>query len=142
MGIEVKDVAWLAGLLEGEGCFSLKKEKYPRISLGMTDEDVVIRAASLIKVRVYHHKNVWSFHVHGAYAIQWMMTLYPFFGKRRKEMVVSIIKFWKEYTYSRSSNGIHAMAKCHPDRVLVGFGMCNICYQRYWKKEQLLKKVG
>ena len=142
--MKVKDIAWLGGLLEGEGCFSLKKDKYPRISLAMTDEDVIVKAASLMKIKtmVYHHKNVWSFHIHGSYAIQWMMTLYPLLSKRRREKVASIIKFWRECIYGRTSNGIHTMATCHPNRTLVGFGMCNMCYQRYWKKRQLLKRAG
>lgn len=39
--IRLTDVAWLAGLLEGEGCIRLFQGKYPLISLGMVDGDVV-----------------------------------------------------------------------------------------------------
>lgn len=50
--MESTDLAWLAGLLEGEGCFgifmktSTTGEPYPtfRITLKMCDEDVVSRA--------------------------------------------------------------------------------------------------
>jgi len=136
------DIIWLSGLLEGEGCFSLKKGKYPMVSLDMTDEDIVVRAAALMKTRVTHRRNVWSFHVHGSYAIQWMMTLLPLLGIRRSEMVVSVIKFWKERTYGKSSNGIRAMATCHPDRIVMGFGLCSVCYQKQYREKKLLKKVG
>lgn len=44
-------LAWLAGLLEGEGTFEAHRQgrrTYPRLSLQMCDEDVVVRVASLI----------------------------------------------------------------------------------------------
>jgi hypothetical protein len=40
------DLAWLAGLLEGEGCFHFTRTAYVVIS--MTDEDIIERAASLM----------------------------------------------------------------------------------------------
>ena len=47
-----RDLAWLAGLLEGEGSF-LKappsNPNCPRISLEMTDKDIVERAAALME---------------------------------------------------------------------------------------------
>ena len=48
------EIAWLAGLLEGEGSFGLtgyaaKKSKvFPTISLAMTDLDIIERAGALI----------------------------------------------------------------------------------------------
>ena len=47
MAIKVKDIAWLGGLLEEEGWFGLHLGHYPSISLGMTDEDTVVKAATL-----------------------------------------------------------------------------------------------
>lgn len=54
------ELAWLAGILEGEGCFYLKwrgkgaegRELYPTlcIQLAMTDEDVVRRAAAVADI--------------------------------------------------------------------------------------------
>ena len=67
--VKIIDIAWLAGLLEGEGCFRLDKGKYPIIRLGMGDEDVVVRAASLMKTRVLHCRNMWTTTVAGAYSI-------------------------------------------------------------------------
>lgn len=42
------DIAWLAGLLEGEGCFYLNRGRYPGIRLQMSDQDVVERAAVML----------------------------------------------------------------------------------------------
>lgn len=51
------EIAWMAGLLEGEGCFTAEggqraRFRYPRITLGMTDRDVVERASVLFDARV------------------------------------------------------------------------------------------
>ena len=141
--IKRDDIIWLAGLLEGEGHFGLIGKKYPQIGLGMTDEDIVTKAATLMgpNARIYRNGNMWITKVNGAYAIQWMMTLFPYLGKRRREMITSVIKFWREYSYARMSNGLHAMATCHPDRPLEALGLCSSCYQKErYAKKQLLKR--
>ncbi|KKL14002.1 hypothetical protein LCGC14_2520130 [marine sediment metagenome] len=134
--IEVKEVAWLAGLLEGEGYFGLNNGKYPVIKLGMCDEDVVTRAAVLMKSRVRRRKNMYITQVDGVHAIEWMMTLYVFFGKRRREVVASVIKFWKSYTFSRA----RTTTRCHPDRSVHAFEMCRPCYDIEYKKRRLLER--
>ena len=95
------DLYWLAGLLEGEGSFTqLSKEPgVPVISLGMTDEDIVARAANLMKVS-YHTiplpsgKSRYQFMIKGRpRAGRIMSTLYPLMGERRKTQIVAALKF-------------------------------------------------
>ena len=136
------DIIWLSGLLEGEAWFGLDRGKYPRIGLEMTDEDIVNRVAVIWDVKVNHYKNFWVAVVCGARAIEWMITLYPFLGIRRREKVASVIKFWWEYAYAHVPKGVKTMATCHPDRIVHSFGLCNACYQRQHRKKQLLKLVG
>jgi hypothetical protein len=62
------DIAWAAGLFEGEGCFDLSKaggdrhtadRVYARLSLGSTDEDVVQRYQAIVGVgRIYQDKKL------------------------------------------------------------------------------------
>lgn len=42
------DIAWAAGLFEGEGCISHSRHGTPTVSLCMTDEDVVKRFAKVV----------------------------------------------------------------------------------------------
>ena len=141
--INTIDIAWLAGLWEGEGCFCLNKKKYPQMILGMCDEDVVTKAANMMGRRVYHNRNMYYAQVSGACAIEWMMILLPFLGKRRREVIASIIKGWKEYScLRRALKGIRSMATCHPDKLLVAFGLCRNCYTRQYREKKLLKKAG
>ena len=92
---ETRDIIWLAGLLEGEGYFGLNRGKYPRITLHMTDEDIVIRAAALMGSNIYRQRNCWIAQVNGARAIMWMMTLYTLLGERRREAIRMVIKVWR-----------------------------------------------
>lgn len=64
--MEAFDQGWLVGILEGEGCFSIRKEgKQPCLEVVMTDLDVLKRVQALIgfggivgpfKTRQPHHK--------------------------------------------------------------------------------------
>lgn len=100
--ISTKDIAWLAGLLEGEGCFRFDPKAHLVIQLAMTDRDVVDRAAALLggsvcekKPREAHHKMQYMVRVFGARAAGWMMTLWPFLGQRRRQKVGVCLSQWR-----------------------------------------------
>jgi len=101
--LTTKDIAWLAGLIEGEGSFGLHRRTYPQIQLAMADEDVVKRAAVLFDVSTTYcyppslqgYKPVWRCYVNGVKAVGWMMTLYSLLGSRRKTKVLEVLNFWK-----------------------------------------------
>ncbi len=141
--IKMKDIAWLGGLLEGEGCFGLSEKKYPNIALLMTAEDTVTKVADIWNVRIYKSRNCWKIQINGAYAIMWMLTLYPFLGKCRQKVIADIVKFWRSYSHTRAHNGLQRtrlMATCHPDRPNAGFDLCRPCYMKeYRKRKQLLE---
>ena len=98
------DLMWLAGLLEGEGCFRLKE--YHRktgfaitLNLGMTDLDVVRKAASIMnssvllrKSRDTKRKPCYTTGFSGAPALMWMLILYPYMGERRKMQINNCCK--------------------------------------------------
>jgi hypothetical protein len=89
--ISALELAWLAGLLEGEGTFIAATAKYPvYLSLNMTDADVVRRVATWWRVAVSHprvqqphHKPSFRCMVRGQRAVDWMRRLQPFMGERR-----------------------------------------------------------
>lgn len=94
------DFAWLAGLLEGEGCFTNSfqngnKEATPRIQLTMTDEDVVERAANLLGTKVTStnwrtkgDKAVFRTSLARQDDLKIILTkIYPYMGQRRKEKI-------------------------------------------------------
>ena len=150
MTISVKDIAWLAGLLEGEGCFcgASNRPHRPAIQLAMTDVDIVRRAGRILGSRIggpYFHKqkrldggNRKSFYrcgVSGHFAAAWMMTLYPLLGERRKNKIKELLEIWKSSFVEkrrapRAPNGARTPAKCHPSNAVVGDGLCKRCYRK------------
>jgi hypothetical protein len=96
-GIAREDVLWLAGLLEGEGCFDLHRARYPRVRLGMTDRDVVGRAATLFGSRVRLSLKAppasatWHTEVSGARAEEIMEAVLPFMGARRSAKIATVL---------------------------------------------------
>jgi len=100
--IDPGDIRWLAGLLEGEGCFLYKST--PSIVLKMKDKDVVEHAANLlggrgVRLGAPPVKPQWnqqySCAVYGARAAGWMMTLYGLMGMRRKDKIREVLAKWK-----------------------------------------------
>lgn len=106
----VKEIYWLAGLLDGEGCFSWHKfytqGKYTyynaKIQLAMTDLDVVERAAKMIGATVHKvklsklgRKQMYRFECQGRRAIGWMQTVYPVMGLRRQAKIRELVVLYK-----------------------------------------------
>jgi hypothetical protein len=95
------EFAWLAGLLEGEGCFFNRSDRYfsPLIQLVMTDKDVVIRAAKAMEshkvVRCRQltkaGKEIFRTNVYGATAERLMRRLLPYMGTRRSQKIMEIL---------------------------------------------------
>lgn len=96
-----KEIAWAAGLVEGEGCLSWNGRS-PSLHVSSTDRDVLERFALLTRVRVRGpiakanaKKPQFQASVGGPMAAAWMMTLYPMLGARRKAKAREVIAAWK-----------------------------------------------
>jgi hypothetical protein len=95
--VSEQDFYWLAGLLEGEGSFAPGPPSAPnsvRITLSMTDRDVVARVAGLWRVS-YHEvrkartlergwKPAYAVSLRGRRAAELMHDLLPLMGERRQ----------------------------------------------------------
>jgi hypothetical protein len=99
------DLAWIAGLFEGEGCVQLQTNKSVHLTVSMADPDVVARLASYWGTRVHevnkrtsdkpHYKTQFRTYVTGRKAIGWALTLYPLLGLRRKLRIQEVIGAWR-----------------------------------------------
>lgn len=149
MNTSVCDIAWLAGLLEGEGCFLLTgpNKTSPRISLNMTDKDIVERVAALTGVKSIHirerrsknpnHKDQWCLCIGGNRAIGVMQTIYTFMGTRRKAKIRDVIAVWKANPYKRRMGKQVILACSHTDRKPYAHDMCHACYEGVRIKDKL-----
>lgn len=88
------DIAWAAGLFEGEGSIQLwqdtKSERsYPRLELSSTDQDVVLRFAGILGGAIYgpiereNRKPFWRWTATGERARSALAVLAPQLGARR-----------------------------------------------------------
>lgn len=91
------DLAWAAGLFEGEGSFGLRNNagetyKYLTLQINMTDEDVLEKFYNIFQVGTFRpwtppshagRKPQWRWRVSGkdAEAVAWALA--PHLGKRR-----------------------------------------------------------
>lgn len=116
--LTIKDIAWVAGLIEGEGYIGNHYDnEYPRIAIAMTDLDVLIRAAEILGATTVRTKKLCKggvkpqFHVRigGRLAIEWCMTIYPLMGERRQERIRELIDRWRNFrsTRKKRDQGFH-----------------------------------
>lgn len=101
--ISSQTIAWFAGLVEGEGSFyGVRKKNGIRLVIRMGDRDIIERCSQLlcIKMGVFkgrkpHYKPQYGVCVSGQCAAGWMMTLYKFLGKRRRQRIRELLPIWK-----------------------------------------------
>lgn len=101
--LDERDLLYLAGLMEGEGCFSVrhrivKGKRYTQVgvSLQMIDRDVVARVGQLIRQshreakspqRPSHWSQPWVLTLYGPAAEELMHALLPHMGERRSARI-------------------------------------------------------
>lgn len=89
--------AWLAGLIDGEGCFDAPRGN-PRVRIKMSDLDVVLRAADLMGASTYmespkheDYKPLMVAQITGDKAAALMRALLPYLGSRRSGKATELI---------------------------------------------------
>lgn len=102
--IPEKDLHWLTGFLEGEGCFLKASPSKPgevAIVVETTDEDVIERVSKLFGVKHYavprnnsptHWKLAYRTVLKGRRSVELMNLLKPFMGIRRQKQITKALK--------------------------------------------------
>ena len=113
------DVAWIAGLLEGEGYFGIdnrSKDRYevsktppaPFIKVSMVDEDIIQRLSKLLDKSYFspsrktvQGKQVYTLHIgEKEKVLSILQKILPYMGVRRAERItecISHLQTWKEW---------------------------------------------
>lgn len=100
-----EDLAWVAGLLEGEGSFMMRKSNVPKAQCQMTDQDVILRLQEKCGGNVYfcerteeekakNWKNSWTWSLQGQAAADLMASILPHMGRRRSEKIQEIVHIY------------------------------------------------
>jgi hypothetical protein len=106
--VDLRDLHWLAGLLEGEGTFIPGPPSNPRmpvIQVEMVDADVMARVGRLLgrKVTTLRARRAeWSatyqVKVTGGPAVGWMLHLHPLMGERRQRQIERALRCYEPLT--------------------------------------------
>ena len=120
------DVIWLAGLLEGEGCFDLQRGRYPRVRLAMTDRDIVGRAATLfgssirLTLKPKPATPTWHAEIQGRRAANIMRAVLPFMGARRSARIAEILskQCFPEESYGQNAGVAYGGFLARPPGIL------------------------
>lgn len=158
------DIAWLAGLYEGEGCLFLgkriKSQKYNRQGeilyqwdITSTDNDILERACAIIgfgKVinvgkAEKHHKDRYRYRLNSAHEIYKVMKLvYPWLGDRRKQKADDFFKFYESTDIQirlkyEENQKCKACNKILDKKKQKGRGYCTSCYHHWYRHGDPLK---
>ena len=136
-----EDIAWAAGLFEGEGSMSVRGNLGVSLFLGMTDEDVVARFATIVGAgRVYvkqrpkqEWKDIYAWHCNKSEDVRRILSEFmPHMGLRRKDRAVEMLErlarnqgaraTWTHCPYGHPLSGDNLYT--HPKR---GTRMCKAC---------------
>jgi hypothetical protein len=114
--MDAKELYWVAGLLEGEGCFRVRKNSLRKaggrytevcVEVNMTDEEVIRKLHAMVGVgKVYgpyradtnpNRQPIWRWTLTRTAEVQeFMLALYPLLGSRRQRRIKELfeLKAW------------------------------------------------
>ena len=133
------ELGWVAGLLEGEGCFHGGTRT--KVTLQMTDRDTVERLASLVegaseiwtitpKGDRAGNRIMYAVAISGYAAIRLMELVFPHMSRRRAAKIREIISSW---TPQRREYRLPPV--CHPERPHHSNGLCKRCANIKWRRD-------
>jgi hypothetical protein len=137
-----RDLWWLAGLLEGEGSFTIAHSDghdYPVITVKMTDEEVVTRVGSLIgapsvgrrEPAEQHRQPVYVAAIVGHFAAEWMRTVRPYMGMRRTAAIDAALAAYQPIRLVNAPETCVVDGCDEPHR---GRGLCHAHYMS-WSRD-------
>jgi len=108
------ELAWLSGIIEGEGSFVANGRRFGAVRVVMTDKDVINRLAGVsgvgtvhaIKPRQAHHKQAWA----------WQVVRPPSIAS----LITAVAPFLLERRYCAASKVLALQDMAIPDRCALG----------------------
>ena len=109
---EKNNLAYFAGVIEGEGCFFNSKNQtgrlYPTIQVEMTDGDVIHKLNDFFKgnapfsrKRAEDRLRSYRFRIMGERALKIMFDIYNYMSARRKAKIDQVMREYCEYHANR-----------------------------------------
>lgn len=119
-----KEIAWSAGLFEGEGSIVVYRQQRVILKIDMTDRDVVERfyrvvgfGSFAVLSRISNIKTQWRWAGSGARAIALLEAWIPLLGNRRRERARAAISVWNEYCRNGRNRGRQHVVRTFEQKV-------------------------
>lgn len=115
--MELKDIGWIAGFLEGEGCFT-KTRTTSCVHASQVNPEPVEKLQRLLGGRVHRFKNTcvngqdyyrWSAYASRAVGI--MMTIYSLMSLKRRNKIREVIQIWQKAPWRGEYNRSKTVCK-------------------------------
>lgn len=113
--MDTNQIAWIAGILEGEGSFIIRHDQnFIVITCSMTDEDIIDRLAlfsgignkNIKQASQPHHKIQYKWSVSKRRDIEEFLPLIlPYMGKRRSNKIIEVMQWLQDHPRQRQENG-------------------------------------
>jgi hypothetical protein len=109
--VSAPEAAWIAGILEGEGCWTTHAgRKNWLVAVRMTDQDIIERLQRLTGIgrvtmeeSARGHKTAWAWQISARPHREWLtLTVWPWLGVRRRER---ILQLWPDIPASQAFSG-------------------------------------
>jgi hypothetical protein len=115
------EIAWLAGLFEGEGTIVIRHRKFVRLVIGMTDRDVIERVDALVPMpngprrktgEKAHYKDQFIWYAQRAPIVESLLNaMLPWLGDRRRARAIEALEVLVKH--HPGSPGHQRRAKTH-----------------------------
>ncbi len=147
------EIAWLAGIYEGEGSCAITDGRAIRVEVVMTDKDVVeqiqfltgLGSVSSLAPRGENHKPAFRWSIGSINAVEFLTAILPWLGERRASRAKDAIENWNSNKRQSTANDV-ACINGHfydqPGNRRTKYGTCHMCNlaasARYRQKKRLL----
>lgn len=130
------EIAWVAGIIEGEGCVSLKGKSGVKILVNMTDEDTIEKLLSITNVGAMRgpyrwreqHLQYWTWDV-GKHAdvIPLLRAILPWMSQRRTTKILEALEHSQNRTLGTIRPIKHGTSSGHVTELKRGLSPCDEC---------------
>lgn len=130
-------VAYLAGIYEGEGSCAITSGRAIRVEIVMTDQDVIhnirnitgLGSVKSVAPRAEKHKTAYRWSIGSKDAVLFLEAIYPWLGQRRGDRALDAINNWKTNKTQSSPNDtecVHGHSYLPPNK-RTRYGTCHLC---------------
>lgn len=141
--IEIGDLKWAAGFLEGEGSFNIqKRNRVIRVAASQVQQWPLVKLQVLFGGRMYYHRNgsgpkhptprIWNWCLNHTHSAAVMMTLYPLMSPRRQEQIRAALAEWRILRQYQRATCPHGHSRAiFAKRKKNGHRRCTACEKNY-----------